>query len=164
MLALQPAAERPWPPAACGPASQGRRAQRRPVGRARGGGSADRTPRAWFKGRASLGRAFRPDGSLTEGRAETLDVLRQSRREVRGAGWAESDAPRALLDARGHGPTPGLEEARPRRGQLQAAASRAGGSAPSADGIPHKLFHCGVEFVAQLLGQAFHASTIGNEA
>eukprot|EP00969_Alexandrium_andersonii_P091208 4026888-Alexandrium_andersonii.AAC.1 len=96
-----------------------------------------------MKGKSTPGRVYRPDGALTADRGETLDVLWQSRREVWGTGWAENEASRALLQAYGRRRTDRLSAAWPRRGQLQAAILRAGGSAPGADGVPYKLFHYG---------------------
>eukprot|EP00969_Alexandrium_andersonii_P055279 2436060-Alexandrium_andersonii.AAC.1 len=42
--------------------------------------------------------------------------------------------------------------------QTRKAVLRAGGSAPGVDGIPYELFHVGLDFVCELVGQAFHAA------
>eukprot|EP00969_Alexandrium_andersonii_P140782 6227207-Alexandrium_andersonii.AAC.1 len=46
--------------------------------------------------------------------------------------------------------------------QIRKAILRAGGSAPGADGVPYELFHVGLDFVCELVGQAFHAAKVGS--
>eukprot|EP00969_Alexandrium_andersonii_P233957 10329992-Alexandrium_andersonii.AAC.1 len=60
-----------------------------------------------MKGKSTLGKVYKPAGTLTADRGETLDVLWQSRREVWDAGWAENEASRALLRAYGRRRTEG---------------------------------------------------------
>eukprot|EP00969_Alexandrium_andersonii_P025167 1099936-Alexandrium_andersonii.AAC.1 len=62
-----------------------------------------------MKGKHSLGKVFRPDGTHTADRGETLDVLWQSRRDVWDTGWAQTDASRALLQAYGRRSTAALD-------------------------------------------------------
>eukprot|EP00969_Alexandrium_andersonii_P104929 4629559-Alexandrium_andersonii.AAC.1 len=53
--------------------------------------------------------------------------------------------------------------AEPSLAGIRKAVLRAHGSAPGADGLPYELFHLGCDFVADLVGQAFHASRLGDD-
>eukprot|EP00969_Alexandrium_andersonii_P177973 7870146-Alexandrium_andersonii.AAC.1 len=77
-------------------------------------------------------------------------MLWQSRRSVWQAGWAASDASRALLAAYGHRQVPELADAEPGLADIRRAVLRAHGSAPGADGPPYELVHLGCDFVAEL--------------
>eukprot|EP00969_Alexandrium_andersonii_P011716 510677-Alexandrium_andersonii.AAC.1 len=90
-------------------------------------------------------------------------MLWQSRQSAWQAGWAASEASRAFLDAYGHRQVAELAEAEPGLADICRAVLRAHGSAPGADGLPYELFHLGCDFAADLVGQAFHASRLGDE-
>eukprot|EP00969_Alexandrium_andersonii_P271597 12003881-Alexandrium_andersonii.AAC.1 len=77
-------------------------------------------------------------------------MLWQSRQSVWQAGWAASEASRALLEAYGHRQVAGLDDAEPGLNDIRRAILRSHGSAPGADGLPYELFHLGCDFVAEL--------------
>eukprot|EP00969_Alexandrium_andersonii_P029571 1290675-Alexandrium_andersonii.AAC.1 len=63
-----------------------------------------------------------------------------------------------MLQNYGHRSVPALQTFKVGSDHIRKAILRAGGSAPGVGGVPYELFHVGLDFVCELVGQAFHAA------
>jgi hypothetical protein len=127
--------------------------------RAHRGTEALRCGRPTFRQRLSVGALLHEDGQVLTEPGAITEALWQHRADLWTSVPEVTAGARAVLDAYFEQRTAVFPQRPPiGRARLSQLILRGKGSAPGEDQEPYEVYHYGVDFVASLLAQAFHAT------